>query len=583
MSTTHYCANCLTTFVDDMTVCSNLGCRSRRPNQGWGLLLGEGDLLDRNYRVTRALAVGGAGLTYLARELDDAGAPQPPDLAIKVLYTSRANGSFLRRLANEAQILQELQHPNIVNCHGFVQRSGKEPYLVTKFEEGGSLAEHLERHGALPADVSADITKQILSALDVAHQRGVVHRDLKPDNVLIRAKVARDVVPHCLVTDFGIAKVEGGLNSKLTKMGAFVGTPEYAAPEQFEAKPPSPATDVFAAGGVLFHCLMGRVPVRFANRSDIETAYGELLDQIPPQLTLDHPHRATLQGCLDGMMDVVADKRWTIHQVLRELDKVIGHVPAPLLGTMEVTGRPAPGRLRTPNVVSPQGLLEGGESTYTVDDVPRNVVAHDDVIAELIERNTPHPVKGRARAPGSTPPPPPAVEAAPPAPVHIVEELDQAHPVEAGSSGGCLGLSVVALLVVGLGGGVLTAGALGAAAAAFGWFSTPSPRVVMLPEVVIDTAVPQPLPSTDKAWNAEWKLLTSAVQEHRGGIAKACKVKGLVLASLRVEGDGTVTDANVEDGWLKKGAPCVAKELGSLTLPREKKGPAQLSVALRLD
>src|SRR5687768_1171479 len=207
MASTRYCGRCLTTFEGDPAKCPNLACAAQRPTEAWGTVLGQGDLLDRRYKVERCLAVGGAGLTYLAQEVDDGGARIGPRVAIKVLFSARASGPFLRRLSTEAQILQELAHDHIVQLRGFVHRAGHAPYLVTRFEEGGSLASHVDRVGPLSPRVAAGVIRQVLLALDVAHQRGVVHRDLKPDNVLLAAAVPPDVVPHVRVADFGIAKI----------------------------------------------------------------------------------------------------------------------------------------------------------------------------------------------------------------------------------------------------------------------------------------------------------------------------------------------------------------------------------------
>ena len=354
---TRYCATCLTTFFDDPEKCTNLTCGEARPTPGWGVLLRPGDLLDRHYVVERVLAVGGAGLTYLARESDADGEPTGPKLAIKVLYTARDTGPFLRRLANEAQILQELAHDHIVQCHGFVQRVGQEPYLVTLFEEGGSLRQHVERVGPLPARVAVGILRQVLLALDVAHQRAVVHRDLKPDNVLLRQSVDVDELPHVRVADFGIAKVRGGLTDRLTKLGSFVGTPEYAAPEQFEGLQPTPAADLFAAGGLLWFLLTASAPVTFSSRNDLATSYEELLDQVPPQL-LGTPHQIKdgaeielLQEVLDHLMHHDAERRWTVHQVLRHIaplsDEALGFA-AQAVSTLEITNGGAPARSSTP-------------------------------------------------------------------------------------------------------------------------------------------------------------------------------------------------------------------------------------------
>ncbi|HHO54548.1 MAG TPA: serine/threonine protein kinase, partial [Deltaproteobacteria bacterium] len=330
---TLYCARCLGSFEGQPDTCPNVGCGAHRPHSGWGVLLDPGDLLDRHYVIERCLAVGGAGLTYLARETDAAGAPTGPKLAIKVLYSARAAGPFLRRLSNEAQILQELAHDNIVQLRGFVHRAGQEPYLVTLFEEGGSLSQHVARVGPLAPSVAVGVLRQILRALDVAHQAGVVHRDLKPDNVLLSTRVEADELPHCRVADFGIAKVSGGMGAQLTRLGAFVGTPEYAAPEQFAGVPPTPPTDVFAAGGLLVYLLTGHPPVSFTHRSDIEQSHDELLDQIPPileptQLRATAEEVAKLQEVVEHMMAPQAEERWTIRQTLAALTPLLERFPS---------------------------------------------------------------------------------------------------------------------------------------------------------------------------------------------------------------------------------------------------------------
>lgn len=387
MATSHYCARCLTTFYEDPPSCPNLACGTARPAAGWGVLLGPGDTLDRHYRIQKPLAVGGAGLTYLARELDADGNAVEPDLAIKVLYTQRDSGPFLRRLANEAQILQELAHDHIVQCRGFVQRAGQAPYLVTLFEHGGSLADHVERLGTLPAGVAAGILRQILLALDVAHQRGVVHRDLKPDNVLLAAPTARDVVPYCRVADFGIAKIEGGVGNRLTRLGAFVGTPEFAAPEQFEGLAPTPATDVFAAGAVLFHLLTGRPPVQFTQRHDIEESHAELLKSIPPKLPLVHADpqvQSLLQDVVDNTMQPHSGDRWTVHQILSRL--------APIAEAPDRTPY-----IRTPTAgdkTSTQSL-QRGEVTFDV----RNAVTMDNRTLPTVDIGTGTPQVRVLRAP----------------------------------------------------------------------------------------------------------------------------------------------------------------------------------------
>jgi serine/threonine protein kinase len=283
---TRYCSRCLTTFGGAPDRCPNLGCRCAPPPNGWGELLDTGDLIDRTYRIHRRLAIGGAGVTYLVRETAEDGSDHGPLLAVKVLYQQRDQGPYLRRLATEAQILQGLNHPQIVEYRGFVHRSGHSPYLVTRFEQGGSLLDHLRQHGTLPIQAVANIGRQVCWALEVAHRQGVVHRDLKPENVLLVKSVERDAVPELKVADFGIAKVVGGFGDRLTRVGAFVGTPQYAAPEQFDGLTPEPAADVYALGALMHFCLTLRPIAEFPDQIDAETCRDLLVAALPPRLDL---------------------------------------------------------------------------------------------------------------------------------------------------------------------------------------------------------------------------------------------------------------------------------------------------------
>lgn len=337
MSVTRYCVRCLTTFADDAATCPNLSCGANRPDDGWPALLRAGDLVDRHYLVHRVLAVGGAGVTYLAREVDPEGGEIPVDLAVKVLYAARDGGSFLRRLGTEAQILQDLTHEHIVDYRAFVQRAGQPAYLVTLFEPGGTLAEHVRRCGPLSLPTALGVVRQVLLALDAAHARGVVHRDLKPENVLLREAVPQDEIPRVRVADFGVAKVEGGVN---TTIGGFVGTPEYAAPEQFLGHAPTPATDVWSAGALLCFLLTGRGPFEFTHRRDASSTLRELRAQLPPQIRtgLSPREQAIVEGILDLTMAEEPSRRGTVEEVLGAMGNWSGSSLA--MPSHRVIGRP---------------------------------------------------------------------------------------------------------------------------------------------------------------------------------------------------------------------------------------------------
>ncbi|MBN2800208.1 MAG: serine/threonine protein kinase [Deltaproteobacteria bacterium] len=561
MSRTHYCARCLTTFNDDPERCTNLSCGKKRPKDGWGVLLGPGDLLDRRYRIIRALAVGGAGLTYLAREVGDDGEALPPDLAIKVLYTQRDAGPFLRRLSNEAQILQDLDHENIVKCRGFVHRTGHAPYLVTQFENGGNLAEHVEKVGTLPPKVAAGVIRQILRALDVAHQRAVIHRDMKPENVLLAEPVARDEEPAVRLTDFGIAKVFGGVGDRLTKMGSFVGTPEFAAPEQFEGMAPTPATDLFAVGGVLYYLLVGSSPVRFTHRLDIDHSFHELLQQIPPKLPKEVGadwEVQILQAVLDNLMAPEAGDRWTVLQTLARLDHLIEGVEGVNLSTLEL---------------SEQGVGATLE------------------ITKARHASTPTPAARRAGGAdtAAVPPPPPVASGAAPPPAPVAAAAQGAHedPVAPRSRRGllaALGGTVV------LGGGALALLSLvGAGVGAWwlGWIpalggaAPPPPAEVA--EVVPVEAPPARLLG-DPARAAELEALRQGIRAVSGQVAAQCGVRGFAALTAVVEPGGAVRAVAVDRGALPEDeARCVEAALRSKTLSRSGEDLVQVraSVSLR--
>ena len=587
MSTLRYCIRCLSTFQDDPASCPNLACRQARPGAGWAEVLAAGQLLDRHYQVVQALAIGGAGITYKAREVDGAGAPQPPDLAVKVLYANRASGPFLRRLANEAQILRELQHDNIVDCRGFVHRAGSEPYLVTLFEQGGSLADHVRRVGPVSPRVAAGVVRQILLALDQAHQHGVVHRDLKPDNVLLREAVPVDVVPRIRVADFGIAKVSTGFG-RVTQLGAFVGTPEYAAPEQFLGQRPTAATDVFAVGGLLFYLLTGEAPVKFTRREDPETSLEELLAAVPPRLPASvRPagDRERLQQVLDHGMCPKAQDRWTVQQTLQALAEVVPPRPLVPYDTLELTqnGKPRPERAARGAPAESASSPEPPALTFTADwteeePKPAAELPRTEWVRQERRSDTPAPAplrplpeRPRTPSPNETIEPPddwseelseevlrptqlqPTPQRPTPAPVAPRRPARTARAAGGclGAIAGLLGLGVAGAGLLTLAGGGLAVIVLLVAAWLFGWFGVIPAEVVLQTRVIdgwanaLDEA-PALLGSADPSWRAARLAVQEALDARAAELAAACGRSGPVLGTVLLDADGVVRAARVD-------------------------------------
>ncbi len=551
---TRYCSRCLTTFVEDGERCSNLGCRSARPAVGWGELMEGGELIDRTYRIHRRLAIGGAGVTYLAREVAADSQEFGPLLAVKVLYQQRDQGPYLRRLATEAQILQGLNHPQIVECRGFVHRSGHSPYLVTRFEAGGSLLDHLRRVGLLSPRVAAAVAMQVCDALAVAHQQGVIHRDLKPENVLLEAVVPRDEVPRIRVADFGIAKVFGGVGDRLTRVGAFIGTPQYAAPEQFEGVAPQPATDVYAVGALLYFCLTAAPVAEFMAELDPDEQREHLLRHLPPRLTVGKGSEPTwLNDTLAAAMTPDPGDRCPIDLLAERLHTIaLGKDPGRIaLSESGEAPRPTPRS-------SPSSERTGGSAARPL-------------AGELSQDALPSPV---ARAPAAAPTPallpapaqtgptrPPAV-AARTSPTGSQLDLRPTSTLERMSKDKATTTSLGCLAVTALGFGAL------AMVAGAWWTLREVPRVLTGEEA-------------DPAAHADWQGIAYTLGERGVDAERVCKSAPYLALEVVVDEAGAVQSAALLNYPHEPTRLCVEAELQKLPLfPRMGKGLVRVGVQL---
>jgi RIO-like serine/threonine protein kinase len=213
--------------------------------------------VDGKYRLERVLGTGGMGTVYEASDLR-LGRP----VAVKILLArSFGNPGALRRFEREAQAAARLRHPNIVTVHDYGTLGTEGAYLVMELLSGTTLRAEMERAGTLHPPVAAEWFDQILSGVGAAHAAGVVHRDLKPDNVL----VTRDPQGHDVlkILDFGLAKLsfEGARDPKsLTLPGTVLGTLRYMSPEQLSGDPTDERSDVFSIGVLVVEALTGRHP-----------------------------------------------------------------------------------------------------------------------------------------------------------------------------------------------------------------------------------------------------------------------------------------------------------------------------------
>jgi serine/threonine-protein kinase len=285
--------------------------------------------LGGTYTLVRELGGGGMSRVFLANET-----ALGRQVVIKVLPPEMGAGVNQERFQREIQLAARLQHPHIVPLLT-AGATGDLRYYVMPFIEGESLRAKLGREGELPVPEAVRYLRAITDALAYAHAQGVVHRDIKPDNVLISGK-------HALVTDFGVAKaVSASAGSTLTSLGLALGTPAYMAPEQAVGDPHlDHRADIYAAGILAYEMLTGRLPFSGVTPQALLAAH---VTEAPQPL---ERHRATVSPALSGIVMRCLEKkpadRWQQEQELHSA-----------LDTVATTGASTPTDTAPESVVRP--------------------------------------------------------------------------------------------------------------------------------------------------------------------------------------------------------------------------------------
>ncbi|MFL5800016.1 MAG: Stk1 family PASTA domain-containing Ser/Thr kinase [Actinomycetota bacterium] len=221
------------------------------------------------YQIIAKVASGGMGEVYRARD-----SVLARDVAIKVLHRNLAGDpGFIDRFRREARAAALLSHPNIVAVHDWGSTTSGTYFMVMEFVRGRNLRDLLTHFGRLEPQQAVEVLVQMLAALEHAHRHGIVHRDVKPENVL--------VTPDGLVkvADFGLARAFA--ESRISQApGTVTGTVQYLAPEQIQGEPADPRTDLYATGIVAYEVLTGQVP--FQGETSLAIAYRHLSDRVPP-------------------------------------------------------------------------------------------------------------------------------------------------------------------------------------------------------------------------------------------------------------------------------------------------------------
>ena len=391
------------------------------PATGAAGALKAGMVVAGTYEITRLIGQGGMGAVWEAKHL------RLPDkrVVVKVLLWGATDAVALARFRREAEIASRLGHPNIVQVHDFNTLPSGAPYIVLELLQGESLASRLSR-GRPTFDQTAAIVTQIGSALAAAHREGVVHRDLKPDNVfLCPTEVGGEVRDVVKILDFGISKMRGA-KTVLTQDAALIGTPQYMAPEQATGRNDDidARTDIFAFGAIVFEMLAGQPPFSGDTLAAVIHAVvyaptpplAELAPGTPPAV-IAAVERALAKNRDDRFPDVGSFVKAVTARSL-ETGPTIGAPAAPAPAPRPVAPVPvATERVarKRPFPIMPVALgvaLLGGGAWFLFG---RSAPAPDPIARPAPP--PPPPPPAAARTPDPPPPPPTAKPSEPPLPV----------------------------------------------------------------------------------------------------------------------------------------------------------------------
>lgn len=295
-----------------------------------------GETVIAKYRIVRLLGEGGFGTVYLADQIDF-----NRQVALKVL-TGQAliNDEMRARFEREAKILSTLSHPGIVPIYNYGLDESARPYLAMQYIEGKTLRQMITARGKLAWQTVQTIGVQICRALSIAHAGGVVHRDLKPQNIIVSQEPSGQ--PMAKVLDFGLSTFyadPGG--QKLTMTGQLLGSPHYMSPEICRGGKVEAASDIYSLGCILYECVSGRLPF------DADNAFGLVYkhaSEMPPKLTEDE----TLKGLppslelaiFKAMQKQPEDRFASMEEFARALE-MIGSGVEPQLGSVKIFDAPA--------------------------------------------------------------------------------------------------------------------------------------------------------------------------------------------------------------------------------------------------
>jgi len=362
-----------------------------------------GMVINQKFKITQAIAVGGMGTIYRGEQLVLA---RP--VAIKALnpaYTANLRDpAFQKRFFLEASILSRLQHPNIVTVFDYGRIDGLEHdrfFMAMEFLPGETLHRRLRSRGWLTPPEALGIARQLARGLREAHKHGVVHRDMKPSNVMLVPD--EDGVEIVKILDFGLGKVLSDDSEELTQQGSFLGSPRYMSPEQIAHGKVDHRTDVYSLGVMLYQMLCGKVP--FESDKSVQILIAHLQSPVPPMkqrnpdVDVPEPIENFVRRCLEKSPDARPSNMDEFIRQLRECASTMGLTAGfgvatsvtldsvPLSGAHlpsgEVVGVPHPPQAVAPADEPEVMLTSGSHAEVSLDDyveesrpAPRHSAAH---------------------------------------------------------------------------------------------------------------------------------------------------------------------------------------------------------------
>ena len=346
------------------------------------------------YRIESPLGRGGMAVVFRARDLR---LDRP--VGLKVLAPELSESpQFRERFLRESRLAASLDHPNIIPVYEAGEDHGL-LFIAMRLVGGGDLAERLRRQGRLSPEHTVGIVAQVAAALDSAHEAGLVHRDVKPGNILVVPGVAGQHRDHVYLSDFGLTKRVTSL-SGVTAQGQFIATMDYAAPEQIGNRPVDARTDVYGLGCVAYQCLTGIVP--FVRDNEAALLWAHLVER-PPPVSAHRSELAPFDAAIAQALEKNPEDRFA--SCGQFVDALATAVPTT---TATQAATPAAGLSAARDIPTQAAGSAAAQDTPT----PATPASH--TLTSPRPASTAEPPAGQALP--NTPPPPPAARRSPPPP-----------------------------------------------------------------------------------------------------------------------------------------------------------------------